>query len=138
MLDEHMKIGEVAQRCEGSTDTLRYYEERGLVAEPPRFESSGYRAYPPETVERVQFIQSAQELGFTLAEIQELLELRATDEASCAQVRELAQTKIEKVRTQIDTLRRVLRGLEDLTQICPGDIPADRCPIIEVLRFEKK
>lgn len=133
MHDERFTVGEVAGRCGVSTDTVRYYEKRGLVPEPPRFESSGYRAYPTETVERVRFIQQAQELGFTLAEIEELLALRADDEASCEQVRAVARTKIEQVRTQIAELERIVRGLEDLAEICPGDIPADRCPLIEVL-----
>lgn len=136
MKDGRLTVGEVAERCGVSTDTVRYYEKRGLVPEPPRFESSGYRAYPPETVARVQFIQQAQELGFTLAEIEELLELRANDVASCAQVRDVARAKIDQVRSQIETLQQVLRGLEDLAELCPGDVPADKCPIIEVLRFE--
>lgn len=133
MHDERLTVGEVAGRCGVSTDTVRYYEKRGLVPEPPRFESSGYRAYPAETVERVRFIQQAQELGFTLAEIEELLALRADDEASCAQVRAVSRAKIAQVRARIAELKRILRGLEDLTGICPGDVPADRCPLIEVL-----
>jgi len=59
MEEEHLTVGEVAVRCNVSTDTVRYYEKRGLVPEPPRFESSGYRAYPPETVQRVGFVQQA-------------------------------------------------------------------------------
>lgn len=136
-MDERLKVGEVAERCAVSTDTVRYYEKRALIPEPPRFESSGYRAYSLETVERIKFIQQAQDLGFTLAEIKELLALRADDEASCAQVREVAHAKIEQVRKKIAELEEVLAGLEDLASICPGDIPANKCPIIEVLRFDR-
>ena len=131
-----MQIGEVASKCGVSADTLRYYEKRGLISEPPRFESSGYRAFPPDIVERVRFIRHAQDLGFTLSEIAELLELRADDDASCAQVRDAARTKIERVRSKIERLERVLQGLQDLAEICPGDVPADRCPIFEVLEFD--
>lgn len=137
MRKERLTVGEVAERCEVSPDTVRYYEKRGLVPKPPRFESSGYRAYPPETVERVRFVQQAQDLGFTLAEIEDLLKLRADDEASCAQVRDVARAKIDQVRSQIEKLQQVLRGLEDLAEICPGDVPADKCPIIEALRINK-
>ena len=91
------------------------------------------RAFPPDIVERVHFIRHAQDLGFTLSEIAELLELRADDDASCAQVREAARTKIEHVRSKIERLERVLQGLQDLAEICPGDVSADRCPIFEVL-----
>lgn len=136
MSDERLTVGEVAAQCGVSTDTVRYYEKRGLVPEPPRFESSGYRAYPPETVERVSFVQQAQSLGFTLSEIEELLALRADDEASCAQVRDVARAKIEEVSEQIAELESIRRGLEELAEICPGDVPADRCPLLEVLRVE--
>ena len=132
-----MMIGEVAEKCDVSTDTLRYYEKRGLIAEPPRFESSGYRAYPHETVERVRFIKQAQELGFTLDEIGRLLELRADSTASCSQVREIAREKISRIRQKIAHLERMLTGLEDLARICPGDVPADACPIVEILSTDR-
>ncbi|QED28119.1 heavy metal-responsive transcriptional regulator [Microvenator marinus] len=128
-----MRIGEVAERCEVSTDTLRYYEKRGLVDEPLRFESSGYRAYPPEIIERVLFIKQAQQLGFTLAEIGRLLKLRADLTASCGEVREVARQKIDGIRVKITYLERMLEGIEELARICPGDVPANICPIVAML-----
>ncbi|MDX1541850.1 MAG: MerR family transcriptional regulator, partial [Geminicoccaceae bacterium] len=73
-----MRIGELAADLGTSTKTLRFYERRGLIQDPPR-SGAGYREYPPDTVHRVRFIRRAQELGFTLAEIVELLELRIAD-----------------------------------------------------------
>jgi MerR family mercuric resistance operon transcriptional regulator len=132
-LSNHLKVGEVAEACEVTADTIRFYEDKGLIPDPPRFESSGYRAYPPKTVERVQFIQNAQDLGFTLGEIRELLDLRATDEASCDEVRQVAETKAAEVRQRIEELQRMLEGLESLANLCPGDVPSDRCPFLNVL-----
>src|SRR5216683_3180414 len=70
-----MKIGQVATRAGVNIDTLRYYERRGLLAEPER-RPSGYRDYPEETVPIIRFIKRAQDLGFTLNEIEELISLR--------------------------------------------------------------
>jgi len=132
-LADHLRVGEVADRCEVTADTIRFYEQEGLLDEPPRFESSGYRAYPPSTVERVRVIQNAQDLGFSLGEIGELLELRASGDASCAEVREVARDKAREVRARIERLERILEGLETLTDLCPGDVPSDRCPFLKVL-----
>lgn len=132
-LDKHLRVGEVAERCGVTSDTVRFYEDRGLIAEPPRFESSGYRAYPSETVERVELIQNAQDLGFSLDETKKLLELRADDEASCEEVRRVAEQKAEDVRAKIERLEAMLQGLEALTELCPGDVPSDECPFLEVL-----
>src|SRR2546429_2729002 len=71
-----LTIGEVAERAKVHIETLRYYEQRGLIASPPR-STSNYRLYPEDTVRRVRFIKHAQELGFSLREIKELLSLRA-------------------------------------------------------------
>ena len=86
---ERLTIGEVAKQAHVRIETLRYYERTGLVASPPRSESN-YRLYPQETVRRVQFIKRAQELGFSLKEIMELLALRATPETPCVDIRRWA------------------------------------------------
>jgi len=74
-MEKALRIGEVAGRAGVNVQTLRFYERRGLLPEPPR-RASGYREYAPESVRRVRFIKRAQELGFTLAEVEELLRLR--------------------------------------------------------------
>jgi MerR family mercuric resistance operon transcriptional regulator len=81
-----LTVGEVAKQANVCIETLRYYERQGLIAPPPR-SVSNYRLYPEETVRRVQFIKRAQELGFSLREIAELLALRATPDTPCADIR---------------------------------------------------
>jgi MerR family mercuric resistance operon transcriptional regulator len=131
-MQNRLRIGEVAERTDVSVPTIRYYEDRGLIPEPPREESSGYRAYPTETVRRIRFIKQAQELGFTLHEIEQLLSLRADGDASCSQVRKVARAKLRDVEKKIEELTSIRDGLRSLTDICPGDLTTD-CPILEVL-----
>ena len=82
---EGLKVGEVAKKAGVNLQTIHYYERRGLLPQPPRT-GSNYRAYPEDSVRRVQFVKRAQELGFTLKEIKELLSLRARPRARCADV----------------------------------------------------
>lgn len=78
-----MQIGEFARRAGVNVQTVRYYERRGLLPEPER-RASGYRQYTPAALERLQFIRRAQELGFTLNEIDELLQLRTDPQTTAA------------------------------------------------------
>ena len=96
MKQETIRIGQVAERAGVNVQTLRYYERRGLLAKPRRL-PSGYRTYSPEAVRVVRFIKNAQELGFTLHEIQELIRLREARPRSRAKVRAMALVKIEDV-----------------------------------------
>src|SRR5499426_4184977 len=100
---ERLTIGEVAKQAQVGIETLRYYERTGLVARPPRSESN-YRLYPQESVRRVQFIKRAQELGFSLKEIIDLLALRATPETPCADIRMRALDKITTIDEKIQAL----------------------------------
>ncbi len=132
MEDDALKIGEVAEACEVSRDALRYWEQEGLIPEPPRFESSGYRAYPPETIRRVRAIQRAKELGFSLAEIRRLFEGRDRGE-SCEELGEIARRRIREFRREIERLERKIEGLRALQQACPGDRPVSECPVTDLL-----
>ena len=85
--------GQLAKRANVNIETIRYYERRGIIPEPPRRES-GYRQYPDNAVARIQFIKRAQELGFTLEEIQSLLDLRVDPETPCAVVKRQADLKV--------------------------------------------
>ena len=88
-----LTLGQLAQRARVGVETIRFYEREGLIPEPPR-RPSGYRDYPPETVDRIVFIRRAKELGFTLKEINELLELRVRPRRNCSQVKQSADAKI--------------------------------------------
>lgn len=129
---EHLKTGELAKRAGVNVETLRFYEREGLMPEPPR-RMSGYREYPAESVRRIRFIKRAQELGFSLREVRELLALRAERGMTCADVRLKAQEKVEKVRQKIADLKAIERALETLTATCSGDGPLTDCPILESL-----
>jgi MerR family transcriptional regulator, mercuric resistance operon regulatory protein len=126
-----MRIGEVASRAGVNIETLRYYERRGLLPEPDR-EASGYRRYQDESVRVVRFIKRAQELGFSLADIEELLRLADGGPASCREVRELAAAKIAEVERRIESLEAMRRSLVALVKTCHRRAPSSReCPLIE-------
>ena len=125
-----MKIGEVAERGGVNLQTIRYYEREKLLPEPPRL-PSGYRIYPDLTVRRVRFIKRAQEIGFTLAEIRELLAIRIDAGRDSAEVRTLAKAKITDIEEKIQTLHRMKDALGRITERCPGCGPTSECPILE-------
>jgi len=109
----------------------------GLVASPPRSESN-YRLYPQETVRRVQFIKRAQELGFSLKEIMELLALRATPGTPCVDIRRRALDKITTVEEKIQALHSMKYALAKLVEECSGQGEITDCPILAALDTEGK
>ena len=128
----NLRTAEVAERAGVNVETLRFYERKGILPAPPR-RASGYRDYPPETVERVRFIKRAQELGFSLREVQELLELRQTGRAKAGRVRKVAETKLEEIEHKIRDLEAMKQSLSDLLCACNGRTTVAACPIIESL-----
>ena len=130
-------IGEAAQAAGVNIETLRYYERRGLVPEPPRSRAN-YRLYPHQSVRIVRFVKRAQELGFTLSEIRELLSLReGGQDVSCAEVREQARRKLRDIETKIRSLQTMREALSQLENECSGSGPVTTCPILEALEPEK-
>ena len=125
-----LKIGQLAEGAAVNLQTIRYYEREGLLPEPPRL-NSGYRLYPESAVRRVRFIKRAQEIGFSLAEIRELLSLRIDARRERADVRALAETKIADIDAKIRTLRAMKTVLNRLMERCTGCGPASECPILE-------
>lgn len=124
--------GEVAQQAKVHVETLRYYERRGLVSRPLR-SVSNYRLYPEDTVRRVRFIKHAQELGFSLSEIKELLSLRASPKARSAEVRARATAKISAIEEKIRALKAIKNTLSKLVTECSGRGPVAECPILGAL-----
>lgn len=124
--------GEVAEQARVNVQTVRYYERRGLIPEPPRT-SGGFRQYSPDHVARIRFIKRAQELGFTLDEAHELLQLRATPDADRADVRAVAQEKRDAIQQKIADLQRMRATLDDLIAACEGHGSTDDCPILHAL-----
>ncbi|MBX9584540.1 MAG: MerR family DNA-binding protein [Gemmataceae bacterium] len=127
-----LRTAEVARLAGVNVETLRFYERKGILPEPPR-RASGYREYPPETVERVKFIKRAQELGFSLSEIQNLLDLRQMTGGKSDRVKHLAEAKVEEIDHKIRDLEAMKRSLTDLLRACDGRRAIASCPIIESL-----
>jgi MerR family transcriptional regulator, copper efflux regulator len=127
-----MTIGQVARRSRVNIETLRYYERRGLMPDPPR-RNSGYRDYPPQAVARIRFIKHAQEVGFTLAEIKELLSLRVDPHTTCGDIRRKAENKIMEVEQKIGGLQAMKEALVRLKSSCKGRGPSSECPILDAL-----
>jgi len=126
-----MKIGELSKETGVSIDTIRYYEQRGLI--PPAGRSaSGYRQYSDEDVSRLAFIVQSKELGFTLEEISQLLAIRA-DGRNCAEVRAVAEAKAEEIEARIQKLARMRSTLITLAEQCEQSSETDPCPILKSL-----
>ena len=129
---ESMTIGTVAEAAEVGRETIRFYEREGLIDEPPR-SSGGYRLYPPSVVRRLRFIRRAQELGFTLTEIGELLDLRAENAAACDAVEARARGRLADIEARIRDLERIGDALTRLVKQCAARQPTGECPILEEL-----
>ena len=127
-----LTIGALAQAANVGVETVRFYERKGLLPEPPRT-LSGYRQYPIDAVERLRFIRRAQGLGFALSEISELLNLRVDEVAACGPVEAQAREKLEQVAGKIEELRRLETALKRLVRACEAREPTSDCPILEEL-----
>ena len=125
----YFTIGKLSRALGIRTDTIRYYERNGLLP-PPARSSAGYRTYGDADLERVRFIRKGQQLGFTLREIGSLLDLRASDTATTADVLAITESKINEATTRIDDLTRIKTALSALSAQCSIDIPIADCPIL--------
>jgi MerR family copper efflux transcriptional regulator len=129
---EIFSIGQVARLSGVGVETVRFYEREGLLEEPAR-RSSGYRQYAEEVVKQIYFIKRAQQLGFSLKEIRELLTLRVDAETSCEQVKERAATKLAEVEQKIVELQQMRQALLQVASLCAGEGPKSRCPMLDAL-----
>jgi MerR family copper efflux transcriptional regulator len=127
-----MNIGRLAGLARVNIDTIRYYERQGLLP-PAARSSSGYRKYNQGDLERLQFILRSKDLGFTLAEIGDLLSLTADRESDMHGVKRKAEERLAQVDRKIAELKRVKRGLKTLIDACPGKGELKSCPIVAAL-----
>jgi MerR family transcriptional regulator, copper efflux regulator len=127
-----IKSGALAKQANVNTETLRYYEREGLLPEPERTES-GYRLYADEDVKRVRFIKRAQELGFSLKEVKELLALKLDASQSAREVKRLTEQKIQDIEEKIQSLHAMKEVLQHLAEACSGKGSVDHCPILNCL-----
>ena len=115
-----------------NVQTLRYYERRGLLAAPARL-PSGYRDYRPETVRTVRFVKRAQQLGFSLEEIETLLDLAAGGPAGCHAAQVLALEKIAALDEKIATLAAMRQSLRRLVTTCERPRHRRECPLLTAI-----
>lgn len=127
-----MKIGEVAKAARVGIDAVRFYERQGLLPEPAR-RPSGYREYTLDAVTDLRFIKRAKELGFSLREISELLSIARETSATAADVKELAEKKLDDLEDKIRSLQRMRRALRKVAEGCPGSGPTSGCSILQSL-----
>lgn len=135
-MSQAAKIGHVAQETGLSIDTIRFYEKQGLLRHSVRTEG-GFRLFGSAEVETLKFIRKAQELGFSLSEIRELLILRAEDIPACSHMKELLEQKLAGVDQKIEELRKLEHSLKMALRKCRQGLKTaasgheDRCPVLE-------
>lgn len=130
MTEESFTIGALAKRAGVNVETIRFYQRRGLLAEPAR-PFRGVRRYTERDARRVSFIKRGQKLGFSLDELAELLSLE--DGQHCREAREIAVRKLAAIRERIEGLRAMEITLSGLVENCAQNAGAVSCPIIATL-----
>jgi MerR family mercuric resistance operon transcriptional regulator len=132
MSDDRQTIGKIAEQTGCNVETIRYYEKERLLPKPERSQG-GHRLYASAQVDRLIFIRRSRQLGFSMAEIRELLSWVDREQVSCELVKSIAENHLRDVRSKIADLQKVERTLQDLSSQCSGDnVP--ECPIIEALQ----
>lgn len=128
--------GQLAKASEVGSETIRFYERKGLDLPSDR-SSNGYRRYTPQAVQRLRFIRRAKKLGFDLKQIRDLLSLHDDPNASRAGVKALAKNKLEEIDQRIEDLLRMREVLARLATECSGRGRISGCPIIQALEGDE-
>lgn len=128
-----MTIGELAHKAGVNVQTVRYYEREGLLPEAHRWPDSGYRDFDDDALLRLRFIRSAKDLGFTLREIKELIEMRVLPGESCTEVRQLIGAKVADLDRRMKEMRRLRRVLVKLDAACGSRTDRRNCPALWAL-----
>jgi MerR family transcriptional regulator, copper efflux regulator len=131
-----MTIGQVAKLASVGVETIRFYEREGLLIKPKRKES-GYRMFDADVVNRIRFIKSVKELGFSLKEIRELLFLRVDSRGTATEVKKRVDSKIDQIDRRIHDLKKVRNALAQLSRSV-GKRPLSECPLLDVLEHSRK
>ena len=133
---EELTVGQLAKKAGINLETIRYYETISLMPKPKRKESR-YRIYDRDDLKRILFIKRAKELGFTLKEIKELLEMKIESKSTCGDVKHLAENKILDVEQKIKDLQKIKKVLNKLVSQCVNEeISMDECPILDTIEFK--
>ncbi len=125
------KIGEIAKRVGLGNETVRYYEQAGILP-PAERAPNGYRLYDNDHLKHLRFIKRSRELGFSLEKVRSLLSLSNNANMTCKSVKAIAEVHLEEVRRNIADLRAMEKSLAEMVEPCSGD-GSNACPILDVL-----
>ena len=135
---EFLTTGKLAKLTNVNTETIRYYERIGLIQEPSRGLSSGYRQYPQEVITRISFIKRAQTLGFSLNEIAEFLSLRHKPDSSFKDIETKVEMKLSEIEKKITSLEAMKKALSKLIKSSDTKIIKSECPVLSVFEINIK
>lgn len=131
-----LTIGKLADASGVNVETVRFYERKGILSQPKK--QGAFRYYPNEYIARIRFIKRSQELGFTLKETTELLELKIKNKAKCSDVLTKTEEKITEINLKINDLKKMKKSLEGLANCCVNrGQPLSECPILECFMDKK-
>ena len=135
-MNEKLTIGKLAEMADVGVETIRFYERKELIKQPNKLGS--FRYYPLIYIERIKFIKRAQELGFTLKEVKELLELKIKNQSKCSDVLIKTNSKISEIEKKIIDLIKMKKSLVSLANCCQSDdMPLSECPILDCFMENK-
>lgn len=126
-------ISMAAKAAGVGVETIRFYERKGLIEQPARAADGRMREYGADVVARLRFIRQAKEIGFSLAEVAELLALRDESQAGCATVRASAMAKRKDIQDKMDQLRGMRDALDEMIASCPGEGALSDCTILKAM-----
>jgi MerR family mercuric resistance operon transcriptional regulator len=129
-MNEKLTIGKLATRASVGVETIRFYEKKGLLTQPSK--TTGFRTYPESYIKRIRFIKRSQELGFTLKETADLLDLKLDQNSTCSDVLVRTQDKITQIEDKIADLKRMKKSLEGLADCCESESDLlSECPLMD-------
>jgi len=129
--ETNLTIGTLAKKSGVGVETVKFYHRQGLLPKPVK-PQGGFRHYPEEDIARIRFIKRAQDIGFTLREVKELLKLKIDKKATCGQVMKKADEKILEVDQKIKDLQQMKKSLKQIRKCCEdGTLTLTECPILE-------
>jgi DNA-binding transcriptional MerR regulator len=131
-MKELIKIGELAKRTKTTSDTIRFYERRGIIR-PHSRTNSGYRCYDKKAISALSFIKNAKNLGFSLEEIKTLLEIKVSKGGKCSLALDKMRTKEKDIDSRISDLRKIKRALGKLITQCKKNPGKENCHFLDFI-----
>lgn len=136
-MKESLTIGKLANASGVNVETVRFYERKGILRQPKK--QGAFRHYPEEYIARILFVKRSQELGFTLKETKDLLDLKIKNQSRCSDVISKTEEKIKEINQKIKDLKTMKKSLEGLAHCClDGNQALSDCPILECFMDKRK